>query len=201
MATLLLVRHARAAPLGDLRLPGPDLPLTQDGAEEARLLAIRLGGFAPELVLSSDARRAAQTAEVISRETGAPVQITPSLREMNFGDWAGRAYADIVAADPALADWFTRPDDAPPPNGEPAAAAASRVLQTLRETAEERTGHVVIVGHSGSLRLAVAEALGMPHGAWWRLRLDCASISVATWAADGLILERWNDTAHLEEEP
>lgn len=199
MATLLLVRHAQAAPFGDHRLPGPDLPLTPGGEEEARLLAARLGDFDPALVLSSDARRAVQTAEHVSRENGVPMRATPSLREMDFGDWAGRTYAEIVTADPALADWFTRPDDAPPPNGEPAAAAASRVLDALREIAEERTGYVVVVGHSGSLRLAVAEALGMPRGSWWRLRLECASISVAAWAADGLILERWNDTTHLDD--
>ena len=198
---LLLVRHAQAAPLGDHRLPGPDLPLTPRGEEEARLLANRLGDFDPTLILSSDARRAVQTAEIVAGENGVPIQVTPTLRELDFGDWAGQTYAEIVLADPATADWFTRPDDAPPPNGEPVADAARRVLATLRDIAEDRTGAVVVIGHSGSLRLAVAEALGMPYRSWWRLRLACASISVTSWAADDLILERWNDTTHLDPEP
>jgi broad specificity phosphatase PhoE len=198
MTTVLLVRHAQAALPDDLRLPGPDLPLTPRGEEEAGLLASRLGDFDPALILSSDARRALQTAEVVARENGLPLQVTSALREMNFGDWAGRTYAEIASADPAAADWFTHPADAAPPNGEPVADAASRVLSTLRESAEHRTGHVVVIGHSGSLRLAVAAALGMPLASWWRLRLDCASISVVTSSADGLILERWNDAAHLD---
>jgi alpha-ribazole phosphatase len=201
MTPLLLVRHAMAAPFGDHSLPGPDLPLTPHGEEEARLLARRLRDLDPAHILSSDARRAVQTAEVVAQENGVPIQVTPALREMDFGDWAGRTYAEIVIADRAAAYWFTHPDDLPPPNGEPAADAASRVLATLREAAEDRFGFVVVVGHSGSLRLAVAEALGMPHGSWWRLRLECASISVATWSGDGLILELWNDTAHLDLEP
>ena len=201
MTTLLLVRHAQAAPPGDHRLPGPDLPLTPRGEEAARLLAHRLLDFDPALIVSSDARRAVQTAEVVSQENDVPIRATPALRELDFGDWAGQTYAEVVLADPAAADWFTRPDDAAPPHGEPVAGAARRVLATLREMAERRTGAVVVIGHSGSLRLAVAAALGMPYGSWWRLRLECASISVVTWAADGLILERWNDTAHLDPKP
>ena len=60
------------------------------------------------------------------------------------------------------------------------------------------TKRVAIVGHAGSLRLALAQALGMSLSSYWRLRLDCASLSVLTWGADGMVLERLNDTAHLE---
>lgn len=196
MATLLLVRHAQATD-DDLRLPGADLPLTPDGEREARLLTNRLAHFDPQLILGSDARRAVQTAEIVARALAVPMHVTPALREMDFGDWAGRTYAEIVTAAPTAADWFVRPVIAPP-NGERAAEAARRVLDTLRQIAEERTGYVVVVGHSGSLCLAAAEGLGMPHASWWRLRLACASISTVTWAADGLILECWNDTAHLD---
>ena len=72
------------------------------------------------------------------------------------------------------------------------------MLGVLRDIGAEQTGAVVVVGHAGSLRLAAAEALGMPRASWWRLRLACASISVVAWTADGLILERWNDTGHLD---
>jgi broad specificity phosphatase PhoE len=70
-----------------------------------------------------------------------------------------------------------------------------RVMRGLAHGDDER---VAIVGHAGSLRLALALALQMKLSSYWRLRLDCASLSVVTWAADGLLLERLNDTAHLE---
>ena len=91
-----------------------------------------------------------------------------------------------------------RPEYGAPPGGESLAAAAERVLRVMRALAHGDGERVAIVGHAGSLRLALARALGMELSSYWRLRLDCASLSVLTWAADGLVLERLNDTAHLE---
>jgi broad specificity phosphatase PhoE len=68
----------------------------------------------------------------------------------------------------------------------------------MRALAHGDGERVAIVGHAGSLRLAIAQALHMKLSYYWRLRLDCASLSVLTWAADGLLLERLNDTTHLE---
>ena len=115
-----------------------------------------------------------------------------------FGAWAGRAYADIVAADPAAAAFFADPAAADPPGGEPAAAVAARVLAELADLAgDDDAASSVVVGHAGSLRLALAAALGIPFVASWRLRLDCAGLSVLGWAAGGPTIERLNDTGHL----
>jgi broad specificity phosphatase PhoE len=84
-----------------------------------------------------------------------------------------------------------------PPGGESLAAAAERVLRVMHELAHGDGERVAIVGHAGSLRLALARALGMELSSYWRLRLDCAGLSVLTWGEDGLVLERLNDTAHL----
>ena len=121
-----------------------------------------------------------------------------ALGEIDFGIWAGRTYAEVVAADPAARAWFTDPSTGAPPGGESLAVAAERVMRVMRALAHGDDERVVIVGHAGSLRLALAQALGMPLSSYWRLRLDCASLSVVTWAADGLVIERLNDTTHLE---
>ena len=121
-----------------------------------------------------------------------------ALGEIDFGTWAGQTYADVVAADPAARAWFTDPSTGAPPGGESIAVAAERVLRVMRALAHGDGERVAIVGHAGSLRLALAQALGMPLSSYWRLRLDCAGLSVVTWGADGMVLERLNDTAHLE---
>ena len=198
---LLLIRHARAAQPGDLRLPGLDLALDAHGEAEAQSLADRLRDFAPVLVSSSDARRTRQTGEIVAAACRIPLRVNPALREMDFGSWGGRTVADVVAAEPAAGAWFAHPDTGAPPGGERVPDAAARVLGALQALAVDHTGPVVVVGHAGSLRLAVAQAIGMPLSSYWRLRLDCASLSVATWTADGLVVERWNDTAHLEPLP
>jgi broad specificity phosphatase PhoE len=198
MTRVFLVRHALAAAPGDLRLPGPDLPLLPEGTAQARQLARRLRPFAPSAVYTSDARRARETAAIIAAICGVPLTVSDTYREIDFGVWAGQSYAEILAADPAAGEWFADPGAAPPPGGEAIAAAATRVLQAIEALAHAGGDRAVIVGHAGSLRLALAAALGLPLAAYWRLRLDCASLTVMTWTGDGAVLERLNDTAHLD---
>ena len=198
MTRLFIVRHALAAVADDLRLPGPDLPLLPEGATQAGCLASRLRSLAPSAVYTSDARRARETGAIIAAACGVPHEVTAALREIDFGDWAGKTYAEIVTADPAAEGWFADPGASAPPGGEALAVAAERVLGVLAEFAHTRRDCAVIVGHAGSLRLALAAALGLPLAAYWRLRLDCASLSVLSWTEDGPVLERLNDTAHLD---
>jgi probable phosphoglycerate mutase len=195
---LFVIRHALAVDPNDHRLPGLDGALLPKGRAQAWLAAHRMRDFAPSVVYSSDARRARETGEIIAAACQIPLEVNAALREIEFGTWAGRTYADVVAADPAARAWFIDPNTGAPPGGESIAVAAERVLRVMRALAHGDGERVAIVGHAGSLRLAIAQALDMKLSSYWRLRLDCASLSVLTWAADGLLLERLNDTAHLE---
>ena len=198
MTRLFVIRHALAVDPNDHRLPGLDGALLPKGRAQAWLAAHRMRDFAPSVVYSSDARRARETGEIIAAACQIPLEVNAALREIEFGTWAGRTYADVVAADPAARAWFIDPNTGAPPGGESIAVAAERVLRVMRALAHGDGERVAIVGHAGSLRLAIAQALHMKLSSYWRLRLDCASLSVLTWAADGLLLERLNDTAHLE---
>ena len=198
MTRLFVIRHALAVDPDDHRLPGLDGALLPEGRSQAWLAAHRLRDFAPSVVYSSDARRARETGEIIAAACQIPLEVNAALGEIDFGIWAGRTYADVVAADPAARAWFIDPSTGAPPGGESIAVAAERVLRVMRALAHGDGERVAIVGHAGSLRLAIAQALHMKLSSYWRLRLDCASLSVLTWAADGLLLERLNDTTHLE---
>jgi broad specificity phosphatase PhoE len=182
----------------DLRLPSADSGLTADGWREADAVADRLRRVGPAVVYTSDALRARQTGAVIAERCGVTLHALASLREIDFGAWGGRTFAELVAGEPWAAAYFANPASVFPPGVEPIAAAAGRVLDALRSLASVERGEVVVVGHAGSLRLALARGLGMPLAAYWRLRLDFAGLSVLDWAGDGsFIVERLNDVAHL----
>ena len=86
----------------------------------------------------------------------------------------------VVAADPTARAWFIDPSTRAPPGGESLAVAAERGLRVMHALAHGDVERVAIVGHAGSLRLALAQAICMPLSSYWRLRLDCASLSVVT---------------------
>ena len=184
---LFMIRHALAVDPNDHRLPGLDSALLPEGKVQAWLAAHRLRGHPPSVVYSSDAKRARETGEIIAAACQIPLEVNAALGEIDFGIWTGRTYTDVVAADPAARAWFIDPSTGAPPGGESLAAAGERVLRVMHALAHGDGERVAIVGHAGSLRLALAQALEMSLSSYWRLRLDCASLSVLTWAADGSV--------------
>jgi phosphohistidine phosphatase len=75
MKRLTLLRHAKADPGGE-SLPDRERSLTERGRSDVQLMAQRLRalGARPSLVLTSPARRALQTAQLICREIDYPLE-------------------------------------------------------------------------------------------------------------------------------
>jgi broad specificity phosphatase PhoE len=101
MGKLILVRHGHTClnvPGKDERLRGwLDIPLDEQGLQEAAETAERLADYPVEAIYSSDLRRARQTAEVLRRRTHAPKVIsTPELRPWNLGVFCGQRVFDIL---------------------------------------------------------------------------------------------------------
>ncbi|MGD9602080.1 MAG: histidine phosphatase family protein [Gammaproteobacteria bacterium] len=145
---LLLIRHGETEFNAGRVIQFPDTPLGPTGLAQAERLARRLVANPLALVLCSDYRRARMTADAIIAATGAPLIESPSLRERNFGDLRGRAYASLGALDPFASDYA-------PPNGESWAtfhARVDRAWDELLAHAADRTGDIAVVTHGLVLR-------------------------------------------------
>lgn len=145
--TLLLIRHGETELNAGRVVQFPDTPLGANGIAQALRLGQYLATRDIGLVLSSDYRRARMTAASVIAHTGAPLVEHDSLRERNFGDFRGSAYAehdiDIMA------------HDVMPPNGEGWAefhARVDRAWQLIQEHAARITGDLVVVTHGLVLR-------------------------------------------------
>lgn len=100
MGKLILVRHGHTSlniPGRDERLRGwLDVPLDDQGLQEAQQTADRLAGYPVEAIFSSDLRRARQTAELLRRRTHARVVHSNELRPWNLGVFCGQRVLDIL---------------------------------------------------------------------------------------------------------
>jgi broad specificity phosphatase PhoE len=92
---IVLVRHGETASNAQRVLQHPDTPLSERGLAQARRVAERLARTRIAEIIASDYSRALTTAELIRDACGVPLAIDPELRERNFGDLRGRAYADL----------------------------------------------------------------------------------------------------------
>lgn len=150
---ILLIRHAPLAPgegLAGRRDPeAPALP-------PARAAALAALAGAPAQVIASPARRAAATAAQIF--PGRRVETDPRLWEQDFGAWEGLAPAALPDLGPMAPADLARHR---PPGGESFADLCARLAPALAEAAA-RGGRVALVGHAGTVRGALALALGDP---------------------------------------
>jgi len=129
-------------------------------------------------ILSSDLSRTRETARAIySDQVWLPE--APEFREMNFGDWEGKAFATVEKSDPALwrAFWAT-PGNAAPPNGESWDQLSERVeaaLRTLHQSGPQN--NVIISAHFAVILAALQLATGMPASAVFSFKIDNYSVT------------------------
>jgi probable phosphoglycerate mutase len=161
--TLLLVRHGQSEwnAAGLMQGQTPHVPLTELGHQQAAQAAEELAGLAragagPGALLSSDLRRAVQTAEHCAIATGLPVRTTPALREQGYGVLEGRPSRELWD----LVDW-TDPHWAAE-GGESLAQLHGRVAGLFTQLrADPPAAVVALVTHGDTIRAAQAVAAGL----------------------------------------
>ena len=92
---IFLVRHGETAGNASRVIQFPETALSPRGIAQAERLAERLALQGVARILASDYARAQMTALPVQRATGVPLELVPGLRERNFGDLRGTAYADL----------------------------------------------------------------------------------------------------------
>jgi probable phosphoglycerate mutase len=152
-ARLILVRHGQSTHNAQARLQGQSDPeLSETGRAEAQLLRALFTDFPPEWVITSDLRRASETAAII----GFPqARRDARFREIDVGAWAGRPLSDFP--DEARSAW--RGGELHAPDGESWAQLQARVGGALDELLA--VGHSwVVVCHGGVVRAALSHVTG-----------------------------------------
>lgn len=158
---LLLLRHGQtdANAAGVLQGHQP-VPLNALGHRQAERLAARVARHRPRVgaLLSSDLRRAVQTAEPVSAACGLSPVYDARWRERGFGQMEGQTVGEREM-------WRAAHGDSDPPGGESVAAFRERVRDAMGSVVREY-GHlpaVAVMTHGGPvgvvLRLLAEGAL------------------------------------------
>jgi probable phosphoglycerate mutase len=169
MTRLLIWRHGRTEWNASDRTQGHiDVDLDDVGVEQAFAAAPRLAEYKPELIVSSDLRRATRTADALAGLTGLAVEYDARLRERNFGPWQGLTSTEIRERYPH--QWARLGSAAPilDPAIETVDDMVKRVGGALRDAAERvgPEGTAVLVTHGGSARVGCGTLLNWPQALW-----------------------------------
>jgi probable phosphoglycerate mutase len=152
---LILVRHGESTWNAEERLQGQlDPPLSERGREQARALAGVAGGIPPERIVCSDLGRARETAELMGLRPG---RFDERWREIDVGEWGGRAAAEIDAQGDELTNW--RGGTRKAPDGEAWVDFTARVGGAADELIAAG-GTWVVVSHGGCVRVVASHLTG-----------------------------------------
>lgn len=185
----MLWRHGQTIWNAEKRFQGQsDIPLDDVGMRQAERAARLLASLQPDMIVSSDLRRATGTAEPLARITGLAVLADKDLRERFGGPWEGLSETEIRDRYPAAHSAWS------PPGGETSAAVAERVCGALERVAAglPEDGLAVVVSHGAAIRLGMARLLGMPEELWGVF----GPLANCAWSLIGSGRSRWRVLEH-----
>jgi probable phosphoglycerate mutase len=191
---IYFVRHAACESVGrGLAADRPDPGLDARGVDQTRDLARGLCSTRLDAVYSSPRERARQTAAAIAKPRGLDVRIVDGFREIGFGEWAGRSFAEL-AERPAWSRWNSFRSFERPPGGESMAEVQARAVGEVERMAGDwPEGQLAVVSHADVIKVVLAYFLGMPIDFHARLELLPASVSVLQLGPWGAKVQRLND--------
>jgi broad specificity phosphatase PhoE len=164
-----------------------DIPLTEQGEQNARKLEERLRDLRFSQVFTSPRQRARRTCELAG--LGPAAKIEPDLAEWDYGDYEGLRSVDIHQRRP---DWNIFRDGCPGGEMPPQVSArADRLIARLRTL----DGNVALFSHGHFGRVLAARWIGLPVSAGQRFLLDTASLSTLGYEHDDLesrVIALWN---------
>jgi broad specificity phosphatase PhoE len=156
--TFYFVRHGESEGNAARIFTGQtDSPLTARGREQAATVAEELAKVKFDRIVSSDLARARDTAEVIAKPRGIPVEIVPELREIDVGDRTGTAFDEARGlpnwSDDGFVAW---------PGGETLDQVLARTRGAIERLTRESPGKtILVVGHGGVNRILLSHFLGI----------------------------------------
>lgn len=192
-AIYYLIRHGETTWNQGSRIQGhADPPLSARGRRQVLALGRRLARERPDRFVTSDLRRARDTAALLNRFCRVPLDVLPGLREIHLGAWEGLTPDEVDRRfRGGHARWRAGPSRVQIPGAEPIPAFRRRVWRCWQALLQTPGGaRTVIVTHGGVIATIVASIL--------RLSFDAILVTMPIANASVTTVVAWPDRMTIE---
>ena len=172
---LILLRHGQTEYNATDRMQGQlDTDLSELGRTQAKTAAAELATREPIRIVSSDLRRALDTAVALGDAAGVSVTQDERLRETHLGEWQGLTHTEVDDLAPGARPAWRADATIAPPGGESRIDVARRSVPLVRELlsgvpewgADGDQRPLVLVAHGGLIAALTAALLDLPTDRW-----------------------------------
>lgn len=195
MTRLYLIRHGET----ELNKKGCyygwiDCGLSEYGLEQALLLRHALRRISLDAAITSDMKRAVDTAEVLCEGRNIDLLKDERLRELNFGAWEGKHYTEVAEQHQEnWQAWVTDWQNTAPNQGESFADMSIRVKACIDEIIQKyRDKDILLVAHQGVLRIIITYLLDIPAEKIWSFTFEQGSYSVLELQDENCVIKAIN---------
>lgn len=201
MTRIVLIRHGETEWNRLERFQGrADVPLNQEGLEQAERLAQRLKEVPLTKIYTSSLMRARKTAEIVNDYHGVEVVPQEGLTEVDHGHWTGMFKSQVMERDgERYKTWLTRPDTLVMPEGESLADVCRRSVRAIEEIIENNRGETVLVcSHDAVNKVLLCHFLGLELCSFWKFKQGNGCINIIdVLDRNNFMIMLVNDTCHL----
>src|SRR5258706_7129556 len=202
------VRHGESE--GNLKKvhQGEDVPLSEKGENQAKLVAKLFKKIPVDVIYASPYLRAKQTAEIISKELDLPIEFWESLKELRrpselegleYGDPKATEIKKIIKENQVKADWKYSDDE----SFNDLITRAKEVEKHIFEHHKDQ--NVLCISHIQIMVMIVLQIIfqdKLTPEVFWQFYYHCrqknTGITQLEYTEDfGWNLVTWNDTTHL----
>jgi broad specificity phosphatase PhoE len=201
---IFLVRHGETHWNLTHRFQGrTNVPLNQEGKNQARALALTLKEEPLLAIYSSPLVRAVETARFIKEfHPSAPFFEEEGLTEMDLGEFDGMEAVDWSAHYPDfLKAWRSTPGRLKMPGGESLQEVQVRAIETLKRITQlyPSGSTLLLCSHNFVNRALLCEALGFSLNRFRDVQQDTATLNILYMQGQRLRAELVNDLSHLKK--
>ena len=161
---LFIARHGETEynRKGLLQGRGINAPLNKTGIKQAQYLSEYLQSYDTNFLACSSLLRAEETAGYYSRDSDLPIVKNSNLDEMDFGNFEGAPFSEVIREIQELDNAWRGGDlSVQVPGGESPVEVLKRANEAIRSYLDSRPGEtLVMVVHGRLIRILLSEWLG-----------------------------------------
>ncbi len=152
-----------------------DVPLSEQGREEAVRAAEDLRSRALSAIYCAPCEAASQTAEIIAQILKVKVKSIENLRNLDHGLWQGMLVDEVKLKQPKVyRQWQEHPENVCPPDGEMLSQAAERIDDAVEKLVKRhRAGSIGLVVPEPLATLVANRLQGHELGDLWKPHNGC----------------------------